>query len=434
MVREKGRYNFIDMFTGCGGMTEGFLQSKSFNHIAAVEWKKSQVTTLQKRMEHYFGDDNDTQNVLHFDIQRTDELLHGWEESGKYSANPGLLQLIGDTKIDIVIGGPPCQAYSIAGRLRDEHGMRNDYRNFLFESYLKVINILKPKIVVFENVTGLLSAAPTGEPVLNLITQEFLKNGYIVPDDIKSDCVIDTSEFGVPQSRKRVIILGIRSDAFINPTQTLNHFYHQILPKYKTTERKTVEDAIGDLPKWTPKEEGQRSKKFGSHICSTENTYQFHKCRYHNNRDINIFNLLSEDIESGKNEFVDSKALTALYEREVGGKSTIHRYHVLRKNKPSTTIIAHLKKDGNRFIHYDPTQSRTLTPREAARLQSFPDNFHFQGSQGQVYEMIGNAVPPLFAEKLACSIRDLLNTDPITLIEQLENIQVGVKHAYKRRS
>lgn len=121
------------------------------------------------------------------------------------------------------------------------------------------------------------------------------------------------------------------------------------------------------------------------------------------------FKLLAEDIENEKFEYTDSKALSKLYEERVGSKSPIHRYYVLRRNEPSTTIIAHLYKDGNRFIHYDSKQARTITPREAARLQSFPDDYEFVGSQTSTYQMIGNAVPPLLAKKLGIAVADFLD-------------------------
>lgn len=97
-----------------------------------------------------------------------------------------------------------------------------------------------------------------------------------------------------------------------------------------------------------------------------------------------------------------------MYEKKIGSKSPIHRYHVLEPDEPSTTIIAHLYKDGNRFIHYDPEQQRTITVREAARLQSFPDDFEFVGSRGNAYQMIGNAVPPQLANVIAESVAELL--------------------------
>lgn len=118
---------------------------------------------------------------------------------------------------------------------------------------------------------------------------------------------------------------------------------------------------------------------------------------------MDTFKTLAEDIESGAREF-DSKKIAQLYEDKVGSRSPIHRYHVLEPGLPSTTIIAHLYKDGNRFIHYDSKQARTITPREAARLQSFPDDFDFIGSQGNVYEMIGNAVPPMLANAVAKAV------------------------------
>ena len=122
---------------------------------------------------------------------------------------------------------------------------------------------------------------------------------------------------------------------------------------------------------------------------------------------MDTFHILEEDVASGRKEY-DSKKISELYEEKIGSKSPIHRYHVLDPDEPSTTIIAHLYKDGNRFIHYDPSQQRTITVREAARLQSFPDDFDFVGSRGNAYQMIGNAVPVLLAKAIAQAISELL--------------------------
>lgn len=122
---------------------------------------------------------------------------------------------------------------------------------------------------------------------------------------------------------------------------------------------------------------------------------------------MDTFRILAEDVSSGR-FYYDSKKITELYEQKVGSKSPIHRYHVLEPNKPSTTIIAHLYKDGNRFIHYDPKQCRTITVREAARLQSFDDDFDFIGNRGNAYQMIGNAVPPKLAKAIGNAIFELL--------------------------
>lgn len=130
--------------------------------------------------------------------------------------------------------------------------------------------------------------------------------------------------------------------------------------------------------------------------------------RYHNLRDMDTFKILALDIETGRREY-DSKKISELYEKKVGSKSPIHRYHVLEPDLPSTTIIAHLYKDGNRFIHYDSSQSRSITVREAARLQSFDDDFDFVGSQGNAYQMIGNAVPPQLAKRVALALSKMLD-------------------------
>ena len=147
-------------------------------------------------------------------------------------------------------------------------------------------------------------------------------------------------------------------------------------------------------------------KKRKSHI-TPDCKISWHKPRYNNLRDMETFRTLAEDIQSGRREY-NSKKISELYEQKIGSKSPIHRYHVLEPDEPSTTIIAHLHKDGNRFIHYDPTQQRTITVREAARLQSFPDDFEFIGSQGNAYQMIGNAVPVGLAKAIGFAIRDLI--------------------------
>lgn len=133
-----------------------------------------------------------------------------------------------------------------------------------------------------------------------------------------------------------------------------------------------------------------------------------HEPRFHNARDIEIFNLLAEDIRSGRNEYVHSDALKKLYTEKTGKSSSVHKYHVLRHNLPSNTIPAHLYKDGLRHIHPDPEQSRSITVREAARLQTFSDDFEFCAAQGANYKMIGNAVPPMFSKLIALSLCKIL--------------------------
>lgn len=402
------QYNLIDLFAGCGGLLDGFLQTGRYNEIASVEWLKPQVNTLIHRLETKWDIEDAKERVLHFDMQREEELFHGWKDDEQFGSSKGLDYFANKAgNVDIIIGGPPCQAYSVAGRVRDENNMRDDYRNYLFEHYLNVVNHYRPKVFVFENVPGMLSSMPDGTPITDLIREGFSGIGYEIVDDIKKYALLNASDFGVPQNRNRVILVGLNRDYYRNTQEILKNFYTSILPRQKVENKKNLIEVIGDLPACEPIfDEKFRTKKVSHH--TPDCNVSWHKPRYHSIRDMKIFQMLAEDLKSGKCEFTDSKKLSELYEKEVGSKSPIHRYHVLRPNAPGTTIIAHLYKDGNRYIHYDPDQARTITVREAARIQSFDDKFEFIGTQGNAYQMIGNAVPPVLAKCIGTAIDELL--------------------------
>ncbi|MDZ5472423.1 DNA (cytosine-5-)-methyltransferase [Bacillus sp. 31A1R] len=403
-------YNIVDLFAGCGGLLDGFLQTGKYKEVASVEWMKPQVNTLIHRLETKWGVQDAKERVLHFDMQREEELFHGWENDEKYGSNKGLDHFVHEAgHIDMIIGGPPCQAYSVAGRVRDENNMKNDYRNYLFEHYLNVVKRYQPKMFVFENVPGMLSSMPDGTPITDLIREGFESIGYEIVEDMKQYALLNSSHFGVPQNRKRVILVGLNKSYYKNAQEILKNFYTNILPKQMVQTKMTLLDAIGDLPACEPiYDEESHKKKKSHHTPNCDITW--HKPRYHNLRDMKIFRMLADDLQSGRCEYTDSKKLSELYEKEVGSKSPIHRYHVLRPDLPGTTIIAHLYKDGNRYIHFDPTQARTLTVREAARIQSFDDDFDFVGTQGHAYQMIGNAVPPKFAKAIGMAIHELMVT------------------------
>jgi DNA (cytosine-5)-methyltransferase 1 len=238
-----------------------------------------------------------------------------------------------------------------------------------------------------------------------------MENRHPPPHNIKVILIINKNKskpnkMAAQRTHVDKFIIGLRKDIAKNTQEVIKGFYSEILPKYKSVKKMTVYEAIGDLPACLPLIDTPHKR--ASHNTPPSST-TWHQPRFHSERDQSIFELLAADLASGECKYTCSKVISNLYAERVGSHSPIHRYHVLRPNEPSTTIIAHLYKDGNRYIHYDPKQRRTITPREAARLQSFADDFDFVGSRGDVYQMIGNAVPPVFAKNIALAVRDLLD-------------------------
>lgn len=398
------KINVIDLFAGCGGLTDGFLQTGKYNTLAAVDWEYPTVQTLKKRLNTKWGYDLERNNILHFDIQRTDELIFGFNDS-KFGKSEGLDQIIGQQNVDLIVGGPPCQAYSMAGRVRDENGMQNDYRNFLFESYVKMVSHYQPKAFVFENVEGILSAKPGGISIVKRVRQAFQEIGYEITDNLRANALFDTSYYDVPQKRKRVIIFGVQKSE--NSTKQVRRFY-SIMKERANAKPSNSKVAFENLPKIFPSKTNPKH----SHSVKLNGLPlpKNHEPRLHSERDIEIFRLLADDIKSGKEKYTTSKALIQLYKEKTGKDSNFHKYHVIREDRPSNTIPAHLYKDGLRHIHPDPEQARSITVREAARIQTFDDSFEFLGSRGDQYKMIGNAVPPKFSKIIAETVCEIFET------------------------
>jgi DNA (cytosine-5)-methyltransferase 1 len=381
-------FTFIDLFAGAGGFAEGFYQEK-YKALSHIEFDKYACDTLKERMHYYKYSSEEIERVEPTDI-----------------TNKNILNIIDlgveNNNVDVIIGGPPCQSFSSQGKARDPHGMKNDPRNYLYESYIKILNHYKPKFFVFENVSGILSTKINGKALIDTIFNDMKENYKIIED--KEKLLLNVVDFGVPQERKRVIIIGVRKDLDID----VNSIYTDLIDISLKQKRVTVQEAIGDLPKLYPGEGIdiiRHNPTLTSNYVSLlrDKDYDLlhhHVARNHNDLDKERYKTMSkykwslEDLYEHKPHLIHEKK-----------RLFNNSYVVQHFDKPSKTIIAHLYKDGNQFIHPDHEQERTLTPREAARLQSFPDDFIFPCSKTQQYKQIGNAVPPLFAKHIASVLK-----------------------------
>ncbi len=395
-------YSFIDLFAGCGGLSEGFYR-QGFRALAHVEIDHYACETLRNRMRHY-GYRHADEEVIEHDIT-SEDIIERIERATQ------------GRPVDVIIGGPPCQAYSTAGRVRDGEGMARDPRNYLFESYVRILEHFEPKYFVFENVTGLLSARVDGGLIFPRVIHA-LGNRYKVIDD-PAILVHNTADYGVPQIRKRVIIMGVRDD--IDGKEAID-LYNAVRkthydPEMPEKERHglmrfvDVHDALSDLP---PVEPGQdASTDAFDYPCNNAflrrigqpgiHPLMDHLARNHNEMDRERFRVMIEHHWS----FGEMRRRRPDLEHE-HARVFDNSYVVQWWDLPSKTILAHIHKDGFQFIHPDYDQARTFTVREAARIQSFPDDFVFVGSRGEKYKQIGNAVPVLFAEALAKAIKQNL--------------------------
>jgi|688.fasta_scaffold73496_3 DNA (cytosine-5)-methyltransferase 1 len=388
------RLNFIDLFAGCGGLSEGFSSNARFNGVAHVEWRKAPAETLRLRLAAKGWGNHDS--VVVADIN---------EDKAIFKGIGGLLDSTEGAKaIDLLIGGPPCQAYSLAGRIRDPNGMRDDYRNYLFEAYLRYAKRFRPAVLVFENVPGMLTASPGGKPIAERIRRGFHDHGYEILNDLRQ-AQIDFSQYGLPQSRRRIIIIAIRRASLGNQNpQTLLEYFYSTLRSHGLKQRQSVFDAIGMLPAPPMLSRGQRWTREWGELHST---HPLHVARFANARDREVFSALASDKTAERPKYSNTEKLKGLYTKVTGKTAAVHKYNVLDKAGLSNLIPAHLKKDGLRHIHYDPIQARTITMLEAAILQGFPIDYPFYGSQGEIFEMIGNAVPPTFSKVLARTILEV---------------------------
>lgn len=402
--------NFIDLFAGASGMSEGFIKA-GLNPIAHIEMNEEACYSIKTRAAfHYFKKIKKSKiynDYLLGKITRTD--FYEQVPSGILDSilnieitDDSIKSIFNEIKkhqqskqVDLIIGGPPCQAYSLLGRHHKE--IENDPRNKLYIQYGRFIKEFKPKAFVFENVPGLLSANK-GEHFKNLKVY-FKKLGYEVYHE-----TLDASNYGVLQARKRVIIVGwLKENDFGFPE------IKKLPKKYK------VQDALYDLPKLKPGE-GDKVMKYESkknqylQKFELRNGIDFvtqHISRLHNEKDLSIYEFAIEKWNDG-NVRVKYTDLPKNLQTHKNITSFLDRFKVVNGEGISHTIVAHIAKDGHYYIHPDIKQCRSISVREAARLQSFPDDFYFEGSRSAAFKQIGNAVPPLMAYAIAQKMKELL--------------------------
>lgn len=408
---KKKTYTIIDLFAGAGGLSEGFSQA-GFVPIAHVEMDNDACNTLRTRccyhylrskgqLELYYGyiKGEISRQTLYtsvpisiintvINVEISNDTIDCTFEK--------IRKLAKGRSVDLIIGGPPCQAYSLLGRHRKE--MEDDPRTLLYLQYGKFLEEFKPKGFVFENVPGLLSAKK-GEHFKNL--QVYFKElGYNVHFQM-----LNAADYGVLQNRKRIILVGWKNEqdhGFPNISTcrseaVVNNILSD-LPILKAGEVKNVAPYIGQINTYL-EESGIRSNE---DMFVTQNI-----SRPVNENDASIYNYAIRTW-SNKRVRVKYTDLPPIMRTQKNEDSFLDRFKVVDGNGLSHTIVAHLAKDGHYYIHPYLEVCRSISVREAARIQSFPDNFYFEGSRSAMFKQIGNAVPVLMAKKIAESIKDLL--------------------------
>lgn len=412
---------YIDLFAGAGGLSEGFIREQ-FEPFAHVEIDKAACYTLKTRTAyHYLKSVNKYETYISYlkgEITRNElykfvplrllDTVINLPIGAEYNSviHKTIEKRLEGNKIDLIIGGPPCQAYSLVGRARSANGMIGDYRNYLYIQYANFLEKYNPKFFVFENVLGLKSAG-NGIYLKNM-EKLFLKKGYRM-----KIFTIEANHFGVLQNRKRIIIIGWKENlSFDIPN----------LEAVKNNAEYKVIKLLSDLPKL---QSGEGKDKFLKYITKT-NDYLDRSCirngidiltqhiaRPHTEQDKEIYRIAVEKWNT-ENERLNYNDLPERLKSHHNRDSFIDRFKVVAANESySQTVVAHIAKDGHYYIHPDIEQNRSITVREAARLQSFPDDYYFEGvregaNRTAAFKQIGNAVPPLVAEKIAASIKRLL--------------------------
>lgn len=509
------KFAVVDLFAGPGGLAEGFSSvrtpdgARPFTIALSVEKEVSAHATLLLRsfLRQFDTFPQEYYEFLNEGIEEPDWAAL-YPKQWKAAANEALHLELGsksaaeklDIRIDaikakhdgniILIGGPPCQAYSLVGRARNKgivgYNASDDHRHFLYREYIRILNRLRPAAFVMENVKGMLSSKVDGEGVFDKVLEDLRlkdrgRSSYqlvtLAPqnqDDLyphSTDFIVQTEDYGLPQARHRVIVVGIRTDL-------ANTLDMQIIKKGilgSVTSKATVRDVLDGMPKLRSglsqsedsEEEWRRTIEkamaqvlalpvslpndqfaiYRSKIKECLQAIKNGKAPRHRNRtkpvgisskcpktlrnwlmDTSLKSLPNNETRGHMPSDLARYFFAAIFGEIVGvspkashypaGLAPEHknwttgkfadRFRVQLWNQPSTTVTCHISKDGHYFIHPDPLQCRSLTVRESARLQTFPDNYYFKGNRTQQYIQVGNAVPPFLAKQIAEALHSLL--------------------------
>ncbi len=506
----------IDLFAGPGGLGEGFMSLKNeqgksvFDIKLSIEKDVNAHKTLTLRsFFRQFTKNNKKVPKEYYDALRETEIskreiliekmLDSFDEGSLARKEARLIELgsinwpaqtvdkivrsqLGNTKDWVLIGGPPCQAYSNVGRSRVGGVRKEDHRVYLYEEYLRIIKKHKPAVFVMENVKGLLSAKVAGEKVFDWMKRDLKVDGqytihsFVKPVEKDADFLIKSEKYGIPQMRHRVIILGIRKDyshkgeylnekhevslksvignlpevrsglnrsfSHYHPTKVDKNGYpkrmYKNIPDTSINWLKEMSKNIDQIKVWGELKlngltDGPKEIELGtgSEFVTTSNTISKkhilkdwyidkrlngvvnHESRTHLTHDLMRYLFASLYVEKHSrfprlNDYAEhSKDLLPDHANVATGKFT-DRFRVQVPEKPATTVTSHISKDGHYFIHYDASQCRSLTVREAARIQTFPDNYLIRGSRTAQYHQVGNAVPPFLAFQIAEIVMKIL--------------------------
>ncbi len=429
MKLNKETYTFIDLFAGAGGLSEGFIRA-GYEPIAHIEMDHYACDSLRTRAAFHYLNDNGQLNIYEEYLKNKKEKTDGtwlWNKVPKHIIESVIQEAIGKEtlpilfgkvdklcngkKIDLIIGGPPCQAYSVAGRARLGRKIEQDPRNDLYKFYVEFLKRYKPKMFVFENVLGILTAKG-GEPFKDLMR---LVRELDYEIDFREQIA---SQHGVLQKRHRVIIVGWQNKRETSENTT----YHYPQLGEEEQHYKIMKDLFCDLPIINAGEgslcgpvyytKSLKDMEYlqKSNIRGVMNFTTQHIARPTNSIDREIYKQAVELWNEGKRLRYDK--LDPSLQKHKNKQTFLNRFCVVDPNGVCHTVVAHIAMDGHYYIYPTPNPTienvRSISIREAARIQSFPDDYFFEGCRSAAFKQIGNAVPVVLAEKIALEIKKIL--------------------------